>query len=106
MLNTITVTPSPALKPEVYNVFIDIYYKGVMRFLVAISDSLPDPGRSVGRSVSRSVCLSVGLSAICAFLRICLESLEMTWKCFRMLKNVMLDLLCARMHAHWPQMCT
>ena len=30
------------------------------KFLVAISDSLPDPGRSVGLSVGRSVGLSVG----------------------------------------------
>ena len=33
--------------------------KGLAIFLVAMSDSLPDPGRSVGLSVGRSVCRSV-----------------------------------------------
>ena len=100
-----------------YNVHFMLIKEYVLKmevFLVTKSDSLLDPGRLVCRSVCWSVCLSVCLSvglsvclsAICAFLRICLESLGMTWKCFKMLKNVRLDLLCACMRAHWLGMCT
>ena len=62
---------------------------------------------SVGRSVCRSVGLSVSRSV--SNLRIFAHLPRITWNDLEMLQNAQechARPLCARMHAHWLQMCT